>query len=111
MNIPNRLLKSILLLFLLALAFLPMRAQTFAASEAGLPYGGIEVGSKGIKATAIRVSENEEGYSVKLIYAEVVNTTVMQLKDNKFAPEVIRDTVAAVGKLMARMKDEYKVPL
>ncbi|HMV49182.1 MAG TPA: hypothetical protein PLD20_19515 [Blastocatellia bacterium] len=111
MNVPNRLLKSIQLLFLLVPALLPVRAQTSVASEPGMLYGGIEVGSKGIKATAIRVSENEEGYSVKLIYAEVVNTTVMQLKDNKFAPEVVRDTVAAVGRLMARMKDEYKVPL
>ena len=81
-----------------------------AAIEAGELYAGIEIGSKGVKATAIRVKETEEGYGVKLIYAEVVNTTIMQLKDNKFAPEVIRDTVLAVNKLMLRMRDELKVP-
>lgn len=85
-------------------------AQTIAPEASRTLYGGIEVGSKGIKATAIRVTDGEEGYNVKLIYAEVVNTTIMQLKDNKFAPEVIRDTVQAVGKLLARMKDEYSVP-
>lgn len=110
MNIPAYLLKSIPALLLLALVFSPLRAQTSGAPDAGLLYGGIEVGSKGIKATAIRISENEEGYSVKLVYAEVVNTTIMQLKDNKFAPEVIRDTVIAIGKLLLRMKDEHKVP-
>jgi hypothetical protein len=77
------------------------------APPAGELYGGIEVGSKGVKATAIRVSPGVEGYNVKLIYAEVINTTLMQLKENKFAPEVIKETVEAIQKLIARMKSGY----
>ena len=101
-----------LLLIVLSLTFLvlPARAQTGAQNELGTLYGGIEVGSKGVKATAIRAIESEDGYNVKLVYAEVVNTTIMQLKDNKFAPDVIRDTAAAIGKLLTRMKTEYHIP-
>lgn len=96
----------------LLLTFLcwPGRAQNTRPDAVGELYGGIEIGSKGVKATAIRVAEDEEGYKVKLLYAEVVNTTLMQLKDNKFAPDVIGDTVQAAQKLLARMKDEHRVP-
>ncbi|MEP7339049.1 MAG: hypothetical protein ABI977_15040 [Acidobacteriota bacterium] len=89
---------------------LTARAQIVAQSQPGALYGGIEVGSKGVKATAIRATEGEDGYNVKLVYAEVVNTTIMQLKDNKFAPDVIRDTASAIGKLLTRMKVEYQIP-
>ncbi len=101
-----------LLLIVLSLTFLalPARAQTAAQKESGMLYGGIEVGSKGVKATAIRATESEDGYNVKLVYAEVVNTTIMQLKDGKFAPDVIRDTATAIGKLLTRMKTEYDIP-
>ena len=76
-----------------------------AGNDAADLYGGIEIGSKGVKATAIRVKENDDGHSVKLIYAEVINTTIMQLKDNKFAPDVIRDTAVATARLLAKMRD------
>lgn len=99
--------KAVRVCFLLALLSVFALAQT---NNAGELYAGIEIGSKGVKATAIRVNQTDDGYSVKLIYAEVVNTTIMQLKDNKFAPDVIRDTALAVNKLMARMRDELKVP-
>ncbi|MGH9835222.1 MAG: hypothetical protein ACREBD_07255 [Blastocatellia bacterium] len=103
--------------FALALLFvvtLIPSSQTYGqSSKTGLGelYGGIEIGSKGIKATAIRVSDDENGYSVKLIYAEVINTTAPSLKDNKFSPETIQDTALAVQKLLTRMRQEYKVPL
>jgi len=107
----SKLVQALLLLVpSLMITCLPARAQTVAQSQPGALYGGIEVGSKGVKATAIRATEGEDGYNVKLVYAEVVNTTIMQLKDNKFAPDVIRDTASAIGKLLTRMKVEYQIP-
>jgi hypothetical protein len=100
----------LLLILSLMIPCLPAHAQTVAQNDPGTLYGGIEVGSKGVKATAIRAIESNDEYAVKLVYAEVVNTTIMQLKDGKFAPDVIRDTAAAISKLLARMKAEYKVP-
>src|SRR5262245_13930077 len=101
------------LALLFAITLIPS-SQTYAqSSKTGLGelYGGIEIGAKGIEATAIRVSDNENGYSVKLIYAEVINTTAPQLKDNRFSPETIQDTALAVQKLLTRMRQEHKVPL
>ncbi|MBS1791719.1 MAG: hypothetical protein JST85_28685 [Acidobacteria bacterium] len=102
--------QAISLLALSAVVYLSAQAQTGGANHPNDLYGGIEVGSKGIKATAIRAKEIDEGHSVKLIYAEVINTTLMQLKDNQFAPDAIRDTALAVTKLLAKMRDELKVP-
>ncbi len=97
------------LLIITSLLCFSALAQT-GANETGDLYGGIEVGSKGIKATAIRVKETDEGHTVKLIYAEVINTTIMQLKDNKFASEVIRDTAMATARLLGKMKGDLRVP-
>lgn len=73
-------------------------------------HGGIEIGSKGIKAIVVRVSSEDEGYAVKILYAEIVNTTPVQTKDGKFTPEAIRDTGVAVGRFYQRMLQEYRIP-
>ncbi len=101
------------LALLFAVTLIPSSQTYGQSSKAGLGelYGGIEIGPTGIEATAIRVSDNENGYSVKLIYAEVINTTAPSLKDNKFSPEIIQNTALAVQKLLTRMRQEYKVPL
>jgi len=98
------------LLALMAMLSFSALAQNGATANNNDLYGGIEIGSKGVKATAIRVKETDEGQSVKLIYAEVINTTIMQLKDNKFASDVIRDTALATAKMLAKMKSDLKVP-
>lgn len=108
-NIFRRIVQFVLLATVAAIVCLSALAQT-STNDFNDLYGGIEVGSKGIKATAIRVKETEEGHTVKLIYAEVINTTIMQLKDNKFAPEVIRDTAMATARLLGKMKSDLRVP-
>lgn len=84
-------------------------ARTISEKRAESLYGGIEVGAKGVKSAVISVRETDEGNSVKLVYAEAINSTIMQLKENRFEPEAMNDTSLAVQKLMARMKNEYKV--
>lgn len=84
-------------------------ARTKSEKRTESLYGGIEVGAKGVKSAVISVRETDEGNSVKLVYAEAINSTIMQLKENRFEPEAINDTSLAVQKLMARMKNEYKV--
>jgi hypothetical protein len=81
-----------------------------APSETELLHGGIEIGSKGIKAVAVRVSDEDEGYAVKILYAEIINTTPVQTKDGRFTPEAIRDTGNAVGRFYQRMLQDYHVP-
>ncbi len=81
-----------------------------AAPEPEQRLGGIEIGSKGVKALVVRVSGEDEGYAVKILYAEIINTTPVQTKDGKFTPEAIRDTGVAVGRFYQRMLLEYRIP-
>lgn len=72
--------------------------------------GGIEIGSKGIKGVAVRIAGEDEGYAVKILYAEIINTTPAQTKDGRFTPEAIRDTGAAVQRFYQRMQQYYRIP-
>jgi len=81
-----------------------------AAPELEQLHGGIEIGSKGVKGVALRVSGEDEGYGVKILYAEIINTTPVQTKDGKFTPEAIRDTGLAVQRFHQRMLQDYHVP-
>jgi len=72
-------------------------------------HGGIEIGSKGVKATAINFTRKGSGYDVKVLYAETINTTIMKVKDNKFTPEAIGETVQAVQKMFTKMQQEHQI--
>lgn len=89
-----------------------------AASALGKPaasakneklHGGIEIGSKGVKATAINFTRKGNGYDVKILYSETINTTIMKVKDNRFTPEAIDETVQAVRKMFNRMQQEHQI--
>lgn len=83
------------------------QAKRPATTDPDETLGGIEIGSKGVKAIAVRISGADEGYDVKILYAEIINTTLMQLRDGKFTPEAVRDTTAAVHRFHQRMRQEY----
>ncbi len=111
-NNPSLIFKTLIVVFLTLLAAPRVFGQTGKPSAIEQPevHGGIEIGSKGVKGIAIRVSSAEEGYEIKILYAEVINTTLMQTKDNRFTPEAIRDTAAAAQRLFRRMQQEYSIP-
>lgn len=73
-------------------------------------HGGIEVGSKGIKAIALRITGESDNYSVKVMYAEIINTTLVQTKNGSFTPEAIRDTANAIQQFYQRLQKDYRVP-
>ncbi|HQR35412.1 MAG TPA: hypothetical protein PLK30_21915 [Blastocatellia bacterium] len=88
---------------------LPVPAASLPQS-AGELHGGIEVGSKGIKAIAIRVTGETDDYTVKVVYAEIINTTVVQTRNGLFTPEAIRDTANAIQQFYQRLKQDHRVP-
>lgn len=95
-------------LVILAISGLSAQANSLPQATDEL-HGGIEVGSKGVKAIALRISGETDNYTVKIIYAEVVNTTLVQTKDGNFTPEAIRDTANAIQRFHQRMRQEYRI--
>lgn len=103
------LMASVFLLFALSPLALPIHAKN-AFQTAEELHGGIEVGSKGIKAIGLRITGESDNYSVKVVYAEIINTTLVQTKNGLFTPEAIRDTANAIQQFYQRLKGEYRIP-
>lgn len=96
-------------LVLLALSAFTVTAKTIAVAKNDKLHGGIEIGSKGVKATALHFTRKGNGYDVKILYSETINTTIMKVKDNKFTPEAIAETVEAVKKIFTRLQQEHQI--
>jgi len=85
-------------------------AQTRRPATPQELYGGIEIGAKGIKSLVLRVINEDEGYNVTILNAEVINTTLVQTRDGKFTQQAIRDTGQVVQRFYQRMQQEFRVP-
>ncbi|MBL8186749.1 MAG: hypothetical protein JNK38_02005 [Acidobacteria bacterium] len=86
------------------------QSRPAAATQTEELHGGIEIGSKGVKAIALRITGEGDDYTVKVLYAEIVNTTPVQTRNGKFTPEAIHDTANAVQRFRQRMLQDHKVP-
>ena len=78
-------------------------------------HGGIEIGSKGVKAVVIKVGADmqaaDEGYKLNKLFEGTQATTIMRRDDkNRFTPEAISDTANAVKDYYRQMIEIYKVP-
>src|SRR5215510_10283837 len=104
---PNSTLLTSLLLLILSVA--PAAAKPVAIAKNDKLHGGIEIGSKGVKATALHFTRKGNGYDVKILYTETINTTIMKVKDNRFTPEAITETVGAVQKIFTRLQQEHQI--
>jgi uncharacterized protein (TIGR03000 family) len=74
-------------------------------------YGGIEIGSKGVKATVVEFVATKLGMEPtppKL--SKTSNTTIAALKDGKFQEDAIAETADAVDKFFKQLQAEFKVP-
>ncbi len=98
-----------LVLALLVLPAASVAGKTIMAGKNDKLHGGIEIGSKGVKATAINFNRKGNGYDVKILYTETINTTIMKVKENKFTPEAINETVQAVQKMFTKMQQEHQI--
>jgi hypothetical protein len=94
---------------LLGLAVLTLLAAPRVRAEV---HGGIEIGSKGVKATTLDVTAGTEGPDVKLLKSGIQNTTLVSglANSGRFDPEALKDTAAAVARFAAQMRSEGKVP-
>lgn len=72
-------------------------------------HGGIEIGARGVKGTAINFTRKGSGYDVKILYTETINTSIMKVKDNRFTPEGLKEAADAVKKMFDRLQQEHQV--
>jgi exopolyphosphatase/pppGpp-phosphohydrolase len=80
-----------------------------AAARAEM-HGGIEIGSKGVKATVVDVLDGDD-FDLQIKLTDTTNTAlVLSLsKDGHFADEPLADTVRAVKKYYDRFRKEFGV--
>jgi hypothetical protein len=73
-------------------------------------HGGIEIGSKGVKATVIEiVPAPGGGQNIEQRFSKTSNTTIIELKNGRFQEEAIKDTADAVVAFFEQMQTEFKV--
>ena len=72
-------------------------------------YGGVEIGSKGVKAVALEISiKDEELYDIKELFRENINTTIISgvKETGAFSSEGIHETAQAVKALINKIKEK-----
>ncbi len=74
-------------------------------------YGGVEIGSKGVKSVVVELIKEKEGYDANIRQSEPINTGITKgmEKTKKFSSEAIADTVKAVKTLYMEIKEKDKV--
>lgn len=100
-----------LTIFLFAAFVFPAMAKTVVADKNNKLHGGIEIGSRGVKGTAISFTRKGSGYDVKILYTETINTSIMRLKDNRFTPEGLKEAAEAVKKIFDRLQQQHQIPV
>jgi tetratricopeptide (TPR) repeat protein len=72
-------------------------------------YGGVEIGSKGVKAQAYRIGlKGDEFYDLQEVFRESINTTIIAgvKETGAFSKEGIEETAQAVKTLIEKLKEK-----
>lgn len=74
-------------------------------------HGGIEIGSKGVKATVVELGGEGEDAVFKVQLSNATNTTLVAgiAKEGRFNPAALMTTVQAVKKYADRFRGEFRV--
>jgi hypothetical protein len=81
------------------------------SGSSGDLYGGIELSNEGVKVLALQVSQAEDEPGLKRIYSEMIRLRLGRTNDGEFPPQASVDAAQAVSTALARLRQEYKVPL
>src|SRR5262245_1913851 len=81
--------------------------------SSGELYGGIELSDEGVKVIALQVSQiqGEEEPTIKGIYSDMIRLRLGRTNDGEFPPQASADAAVAVSTALARLQQQYKVPL
>lgn len=106
----RKLLKVVLSVSLLLGSLSVMAPGQAAQSNApGEFYGGIEINAEGVKAIALRVSQNEEESGFKLVYSEIIRLALGRTSSGEFAPQASAEAAQAVLTLLTQLRQQYQV--
>jgi hypothetical protein len=73
-------------------------------------HGGIEIGSKGVKATVLEIIPGPRGdQNIDQKFSKSTNTTIVALKNGRFQEDAIDETAAAVETYFKQMQEEFQV--
>jgi hypothetical protein len=102
---------------LLSVSLLPGPMSVMAlgqATSSNAPdefYGGIEISPEGVKAIALRVSQNVDEADFKLVYSDIIRLALWRTSGGAFAPQASTEASQAVLTLLTRLRQQYRVPL
>lgn len=86
-------------------------AQVAAPNTPDEVFGGIEITPEGVKAIALRVSQNDDDAGVRLVYSDIVRLPLWRSSGGNFAPQASTDAAQAVQTVLTRLRQQFRVPL
>jgi hypothetical protein len=73
-------------------------------------FAGIELSGEGVKAIAIRISNNEDGSGVRLVNSEMIDLSLELTGGATSAAQIAERAAVAVAKLQSQLQQQYRVP-
>jgi TIR domain/GYF domain 2/Ppx/GppA phosphatase family len=76
-------------------------------------FGGVEIGAKGVKVSAVEIGLAEGKPSLRVLALDkkqTVNITISRLRKRNFADELIDDVAAVVGDFVKELQEKLGVP-
>ena len=76
-------------------------------------FGGVEIGAKGVKASAVEIGARGGKPSLRVLdldKKQTVNITISRLRKRNFADELIEDVAAVVGDFVKELEEKLGVP-
>jgi hypothetical protein len=80
-------------------------------SEPRTLHGGIEISPKVVRAIALRMSNAEEGFNIKILYSNTATIGTPYPSDGKLTLEYIHNVAQTVQSFLESLHKEHQIPL
>ncbi|MBO0719845.1 MAG: hypothetical protein J2P41_03430, partial [Blastocatellia bacterium] len=87
-----------------------LRAPATGQSSNNPIFAGIELGSEGIQAIAIRIAKTDDAAGARLVSSETIDLSLSLNGSGSSPSQVAEKAAAAVEKLLQQLKQQYRVP-
>jgi hypothetical protein len=80
-------------------------------SEPKTLHGGIEISPRAVRAIALRISNGEEGFNIKILYSNTATIETPYPSDGKLTLDYIHNVAKIVHTYSESLHKEYRIPL